>query len=118
MPHIHLVTSANLVENVDVPDILAALVRELCAHDSIDPSAVKAYHSLHNTWAMGAGAPSGFAHCEIRIESGSPEALRAQIAEGMFACLKRLFEESLQANEVALTLELQEMDLRGHKKPG
>lgn len=116
MPHIHLFTSANLVENVDIPDILRSLVDELSRQDTVEPSAVKAYHSLFHTWAMGEGAQPGFAHCSVSILEGRPEDLRRRIADAMFACLNEVFRASQNAKEANLTLELREMDKATYRK--
>ncbi len=116
MPHLHLSTSADLVENVDVPEILDALVAELSSFESIAPSSVKAYHTLHTQWAMGEGAPDGFAHLEVRILGGREEAVRVEVADRMYAQLNALFERSLQSGEASLTLELREMDPAGYRK--
>ncbi len=109
MPHIHLTTSADLVENVDVPEILAKLVAVLAAQESIEPKAIKAYHTLRSTWAMGEGAPHGFAHCEVAIVAGRSPELRRSIAEAMFAALTGCFAGSVESGEAGVTLELREM---------
>lgn len=116
MPHILLSTSANLVENVDVNDILAALASELSRHETIDPAAVKAYHSLHKNWAMGAGATAGFAHCEVSILAGRPAELRKRIADGIYETMRRQFSASQSAGEVSLTVEVREMDRDTYRK--
>lgn len=116
MPHIHLSTSADLVENVDIPDILRVLVEELCRQETIEPNAVKAYHSLMHTWVMGEGAPNGFAHCEIRILTGRAPDVRKRIADAMFRRLRSCFRATIEANEAALTLELREMDRETYQK--
>jgi 5-carboxymethyl-2-hydroxymuconate isomerase len=116
MPHIHLHTSADLVENVDLPDILRELADELSRQESIDSKAVKAYHSLHQTWAMGEGAPNGFAHCRISLLEGRPEDLRKRIAEAMYSRLKACFESTVRSGEASLTLELLEMDAATYRK--
>lgn len=116
MPHLHLTTSANLVENVDVPDILDALVKEVSAIESIKPEAVKAYHTLHNTWAMGKGAPHGFAHLEIKVLSGRSLELRKQMADHMGEAMRRAFATSLSHGEAGITLELREMDAETYRK--
>lgn len=110
MPHIHLVTSANLVENVEVPEILDVLTNELCRQDSIKPEAVKAYHTLHSNWTMGKGAPHGFMHCEVRILSGRPLELRREISRAVHSKLAERFSGSVAAGEAAITVDLREMD--------
>jgi 5-carboxymethyl-2-hydroxymuconate isomerase len=116
MPHLHLSTSSNLVENVDLPDILRALADELSAHESIESASVKAYHSLHHTWAMGEGAPGGFAHLSVRLLSGRPEALRQQIADALLIRMSMLFRASLETGEAGLTVEVVEMDRATYRK--
>lgn len=116
MPHIHLETSADLIENDRVPDLLAALVQELSRHETISPAAIKAYHTLRGTWVMGEGAPKGFAHCTCSILSGRNVELRQQISQAMYDLMKRLFSESLELGEVGLTLELREMDKDTYRK--
>lgn len=116
MPHIHLETTADLFENANIPDILEALVSRLCGFETIDSKAVKAYHLLRSNWHVGAGAPLGFAHCTVAILSGRPMELRKSIAEGMYAELKSHFSMSLESGEVAITLEVREMDRETYRK--
>ena len=110
MPHIHLETTADLPENANIPDILEALVERLCKFETIDPASVKAYHLLRSNWHMGKGAPAGFAHCTVAIMSGRSLDLRKKIAEGMYAELRSHLAMSLDNNEVAMTLEVREME--------
>jgi 5-carboxymethyl-2-hydroxymuconate isomerase len=114
MPHIILETTADLAENGDVPDILAALAKRLAAFDTVDPRSIKAYHTLRSVWAMGEGAPEGFAHLTVAILSGRPPELRQAIADGMFETLREAFASS--AGEASLTLELREMDAATYRK--
>lgn len=116
MPHIHVYTSADLVENVDIPDILRALVDELAAQESVEPKTIKAYHSLFHTWAMGEGAPSGFAHCSISLLSGRSAELRKRIAVAMESRFRACFETSIVAGEISPTLELREMDADTYRR--
>ena len=116
MPHIHLETTADLVENDRVPDLLAALVEELARYETVHPASIKAYHTLRATWAMGAGAKAGFAHCTCMVLSGRPAELRQTISNGMFAKLTDLFSESVENGEAGLTLELREMDRDTYRK--
>ena len=110
MPHIHLETTADLPENADVPDILEALAATLSAQESVKPATVKAYHTLRSVWAVGEGAPEGFAHLTLGLLSGRSPELRRTISEAAMATLRERFAASLEAKEVALTLEVREMD--------
>ena len=110
MPHIHLETTADLPENADVPDILRALVDVLSGQESVAPASVKAYHSLRSNWATGEGSPEGMAHCTVSILAGRSPELRRAIAEAAFEAMKGGFAASLEAQEVAVSLELREMD--------
>ena len=116
MPHIHLITSASVVENVDIPDILRELVKELSRQETIDSKSIKAYHSLFQTWAMGEGAPAGFAHCTLGLITGRPSELRKTISDAMYSRLRDSFKASLDAGEVSLTFELREMDADTYRK--
>lgn len=116
MPHIVLETTADLFENANIPDILEALVVRLSGFDTIDPKAIKAYHTLRSNWQMGAGAPPGFAHCAVGMVAGRPTSLRQEIARGMYAELRSQFQFSLEAGEVSLTLELREFDPETYQK--
>lgn len=116
MPHIILETTADLPENADLPDILEALIATLAAQETISPAAIKAYHGLRSNWAMGEGAPAGFAHCTVEILSGRPLELRQKIAQETFATLKSHFAASLEAGEVSLTLEVREMERETYLK--
>lgn len=116
MPHIHLMTSANLVENVDVPDILRSLVDALCKQDTVNPASVKAYHSLFNTWEMGEGAAQGFAHCQVSILTGRSKELKCSISDAMWAAMKQAFSESATHGDANITLEVREMDAETYRK--
>ncbi len=116
MPHIVLETTSDLLENDRIPDLLEALVEELCAHDTVTPAAVKAYHGLRMNWHMGPGAPRGFAHCEVRLLAGRSEELRARIADAMQARLRSLLSQSLADGVVSVTLEVREMDAFTYRK--
>ena len=116
MPHIILETTSDLPENANVPDILDALVAKLSSLESIDSKAVKAYHTLRSVWAMGNGAPPGFAHCTVAIMTGREEALRKKIADEMFSVMKHEFSQSLEHREVGITLEVREMNKETYRK--
>ncbi len=116
MPHIILETTADLPENSGIPDILDALVAKLASFEAINSKAIKGYHTLRSVWSMGEGGPPGFAHCTVRILSGRPVELRKKISAGMFEELRKHFKESLDLDEVGLTLELQEMDSETYHK--
>jgi 5-carboxymethyl-2-hydroxymuconate isomerase len=116
MPHIHLETSADLAENVQIPDILEALVAKLASFETVKSPAIKAYHTLRSNWATGEGATPGFAHCTVAIMTGRPEELRIRIADGMFEVMKMQFASSLEAGEAGLTLELREMEAATYRK--
>jgi 5-carboxymethyl-2-hydroxymuconate isomerase len=110
MPHIVLETTSDLSENGQIPDILEALVERLCSLPTMKSSAVKAYHSLRPNWHMGAGAPPGFAHCTVCILTGRSLALRETISIEMYDELRLQFAQSLESEEVALSLEVREME--------
>ena len=114
MPHIHLETTADLQENAHIPDILEALVSELCRHETIKSDTVKAYHSMRSNWVVGHGHPAGIAHCTVSILTGRPLELRKSIATGIAEALRQCFAEALSANEVGLTVELREMDAESY----
>lgn len=116
MPHILLETTADLVENAHVPDILEDLVAKLASFESIDSKSIKAYHVLRSVWAMGEGAPTGFAHCSVLILSGRTPELRKAIADGMYAVMSAHFADSHAAHEASLTLEVREMDPLTYRK--
>jgi 5-carboxymethyl-2-hydroxymuconate isomerase len=116
MPHIHLQTTANLVENTSIEEILEGLVAEFCTIESVSPAAVKAYHSLSSVWVMGEGAEPGFAACTISVLEGRSEELRVKMADQMFAALQSAFAQSKAAGEVNLTLEIREMDRATYRK--
>ncbi|MCB8931911.1 MAG: hypothetical protein H6534_00555 [Chthonomonadaceae bacterium] len=116
MPHIVLETSADVLENDRIPDILEGLVAELSGCESVDPASIKAYHGLRGNWVMGAGAPRGFVHCEVRLLAGRSAELRAEIAERMLGRLRGHVSESLEAGEISLTVEVREMDSDAYRK--
>lgn len=116
MPHIILETTADLFENAHIPDILEALVEKLSSFESINPKAVKAYHTLRSNWHMGEGAPPGFAHCTVGMLAGRPKELKRAIASEMFKVMRTNFTMSLENDEVSLTLELREFETETYQK--
>ncbi len=116
MPHIHLETTADLHENADVPDILEALVLKLSTFETVSSPSIKAYHTLRSFWVMGEGAAPGFAHCTLAVLSGRPLELRKAMADGLWAELRERFVYSLENQEVALTIEVREMEKETYLK--
>jgi|GEM_PF-606613 5-carboxymethyl-2-hydroxymuconate isomerase len=110
VPHLHLQTTADLPENAEIPEILAELVEVLAAQPSFESPSIKAYHSLRANWVVGAGHPPGFAHLTVAILEGRPGEVRQAIGQVLMECLRRHFAGSLDAGEVAITLEVREMN--------
>lgn len=110
MPHIHLETTTNVLENGDVPQILAGLVEALSSCPTIDSKSVKAYHTLRPVWVIGEGGAQGFVHCTVMILEGRDLALRQHIQQVIVEVLKDGFGESLESGEAGLTVEVREMD--------
>jgi 5-carboxymethyl-2-hydroxymuconate isomerase len=116
MPHIHLETTADLPENAHIPDILEALQSRLAEFETISSPSLKAYHTLRSVWCMGEGAPPGIAHCTVSILGGRPLELRKSISDALYEVMRASFRESLDANEVSLTLELRQMDPETYRR--
>lgn len=117
MPHIHLRTSADLVENVDIPEILEALVQTLCAQATINSIDVKAYHTMHPHWTMGQEAPTGFAHVTVSLMTGREQELLKAIGDKMYETMKQQFCRSLEMGEIRPTLEIRQMPKETYWKP-
>jgi 5-carboxymethyl-2-hydroxymuconate isomerase len=116
MPYIELETTADLAENGQIPDILEQLVAALSNLEGIASASVKSYHALRSVWVMGEGAPAGFARCTVAILSGRTPGERTAIADTLYAVLREAFAEGLAAGEIALTLEVREMDRLTYRK--
>lgn len=106
MPHIHLHTSADLVENTDLPEILAGLADRLARSMSGKGDRVRAYHTLHTNWVTGVAARSGFAHVEVVMRDGDRTPGPDQVSEMMLQALKEFFRQSIDHNEVELSAEV------------
>jgi 5-carboxymethyl-2-hydroxymuconate isomerase len=116
MPHIHLETTSDVVENQDVIDMLEHLAAKLSTFETIAPETVKSYYTIRSNWVTGANAPHGFIHCEVAILSGRPPELVQQITDEMFEELKSLFSRSIESGEAGLTLEVREMAKETYRK--
>ena len=99
-----------------MPDLLAALVETLAGFATIDPKAIKAYHTLRPVWVMGQGGPSGFVHCTVSVLTGRDLTLRQQIAAEMVRVIRLAYVASVTECEAAVTLELREMDRETYQK--
>jgi 5-carboxymethyl-2-hydroxymuconate isomerase len=76
----------------------------------VEPRAVKAYLNVREHFAMNPEGPTGFAHLEVSLLRGRPLELRQQIAEVMRQLVTQEFEEKVAHGEVAVTIEIREMD--------
>jgi 5-carboxymethyl-2-hydroxymuconate isomerase len=110
VPHLFLQTTADLAENDSIPEILEALTAILSFQETVDPKAVKAYHALRPTWAVGEGHPPGFASLQVSVLTGRPLELRQKIGQALMEEFKARFAYSLEQGEVGLTLEVREME--------
>ena len=110
MPHIHLQTTADLPVNADLPDLLSALVDELCGQEAVQSNTVRAHHSLISNWAIGAGAPPGFAHLTVSTFQGKPMEWHKAVSAAMMKVLREHLALSLEAGEVQVTVEIREME--------
>lgn len=106
MPFIQLVTSADLPENSDIPDILERLVNALSACKGIVPREVTAYHSLAVHWVGGPGCQAGMAAASVQFEKAIEEAELVEISHILYDTLTDCFLESLSHDVVRLGLEL------------
>jgi 5-carboxymethyl-2-hydroxymuconate isomerase len=109
VPHIILKTS-EISHNAHT--VLSELVDVLCRFETVKSESVKAYWQPADVWVMGAGAPLGFAHCEVCLLSGREVPLRQQIADEMFATMLNLFAEQ----DLSITVEIREMDKEAYRK--
>jgi 5-carboxymethyl-2-hydroxymuconate isomerase len=110
MPHLVLETTADLPENADVPDILEALVERLASFPTVDPKTIRSHHSLKSVWYVGEGSPAGFAHLTVKVRAGRATDWRQSIGEAMMEVLRETFRASRENGEVALSVEVREMD--------
>lgn len=109
MPHVHLETTSDLFENAHIPDILEGLIQVIANQKDVDPASIRAYHSIRPVWAVGAGAPSGFAHVEVRVVTGHSLEWRQKLRDAIIAELRKRFEFTVASHEGQVTLEIREM---------
>jgi len=109
VPHIHLETTADLIENDEIPELLERLRDALAGVPTIPTESLKAYHTLRNQWTVGAGHAPGFAHCTVAIMEGRELDLQSQIADTVFAVLTEGFARSTEAGDAVVTLEVREI---------
>ena len=110
MPHIRVELSGNVARPGRLKPFLAALAERLGEFESIESSAVKAYLSVREHFAMNSEGPPGFAHLEVSLMRGRPLELKRQIAEEMRKMVAEEFEEKVAHNEIAIAVEIREMD--------
>jgi 5-carboxymethyl-2-hydroxymuconate isomerase len=110
MPHIRVELSANVARPGRLKPFLAELARKLGEFESVEPRAVKAYLNVREHFAMNPEGPAGFAHLEVSLLRGRPLELRQQISEVMRQLVTQEFEEKVAQGEIAVTIEIREMD--------
>ena len=89
---------------------MTELAAKLASFETVEPRAVKAYLNVREHFAILPEGPAGFAHLEVSLMRGRPLELRRQIAEGMRQKLAEEFAEKLSQGEIAITVEIREMD--------
>ncbi len=110
MPHISVEISGNVARPGRLKPLLAELAERLGQTESIEEDAVKAYLSVREHFATNPSGPPGFAHVEVALMKGRPLELRQQIAESMREIIAAEFVEKIGHNEIAITVEIREMD--------
>jgi 5-carboxymethyl-2-hydroxymuconate isomerase len=110
MPHIRVELSANVARPGRLKPFLADLAKRLGEYESIEPAAVKAYLSVREHFAMNPEGPAGFAHVEVSLLRGRALELRKNIATEMQRLVAAEFEEKVAHGEIAITVEIREMD--------
>jgi 5-carboxymethyl-2-hydroxymuconate isomerase len=110
MPHLKLDATSNVLELDDIPQILRELVAELCRHETMMASSVKAYFREQSVWAMGEGARPGFVHLEVAVLEGRPLELKRAIAQALRGVIERGFARSIAEGRVGITIEIRDMD--------
>lgn len=116
MPHIHLETTPWLLTPERATLVLKQLAARLATFETIESQAIKAYHSERTTYVTGEGAPRGFVHCTVAIQSGRPLELRKQIADGMYELLVEQLGRNRDLHQASITLEVREMDRETYRR--
>jgi 5-carboxymethyl-2-hydroxymuconate isomerase len=89
---------------------LGELATLLASFETVEPRAVKAYANVREHFALLPEGPAGFAHLEVSLMRGRPLELRKVIADAMRARVLDEFEEKVTQGEIAITVEIREMD--------
>lgn len=110
MPHIRVELSANVARPGRLKPFLTDLAKVLGDFESVEPGAVKAYLNVREHFAMNPEGPPGFAHLEVSLMRGRSLELRRMIAEAMRMMVAAEFEEKVANAEIAITVEIREMD--------
>jgi 5-carboxymethyl-2-hydroxymuconate isomerase len=110
MPRLHLETTADLLENSDIPDILEALLNHAAREDGMESSIYSAYHSLRSVWQMGAGARPAFVNLTVYLSAGTGVDWKKKLVESLAEELRSRFSYSIEMNEAELSIALVEYD--------
>ena len=89
---------------------LGELATLLASFETVEPRAVKAYANVREHFALLPEGPAGFAHVEVSLMRGRSLELRKAIADAMRARVLDEFEEKVAQGEIAITVEIREMD--------
>jgi 5-carboxymethyl-2-hydroxymuconate isomerase len=110
VPHIRVEISANMARPGRLKPFLTDLATLLASFETVEPKAVKAYANVREHFALLPEGPAGFAHLEVSLMRGRPLELRKAISEAMRARVLDEFEEKVAQGEIAITVEIREMD--------
>ncbi len=112
MPHLQLEISRDVADHAPLSDALDRLVAVFSELETVDPASLKAYARVADHWAMGAGAPAGFASLTACVLAGRSDELRGHFADVLFAEMKALFG----VHDSSITVEIREMDRITYRK--
>jgi 5-carboxymethyl-2-hydroxymuconate isomerase len=111
MPHLLLEHSANVTPPLEAAEVMPPLVRLLVELAGVDPANCKGRVVRHDEYHVGDGDPRrAFAHLELRLLAGRPEAVKAELGRRALAVLMGLVGEAATRLDLQVTVEVRDLD--------
>lgn len=107
MPHCILETTANVLDDPDLPELFGQLHKILMDTGEFELADIKSRALRHEHFCIGDGAPDrAFVTLTVQMLSGRSDAFKAELTRRLAACLIAAFPRSRAELRCSLTVQI------------
>ena len=116
MPHITVEYTNNIQNEVNISELLQGINDSLISHtDLFSAKGIRSRAIKLTDYKVGNGLSNdAFIHVTLKISTGRTEAAKERVLEHLFNALESHIKEARTKNDIALSLEVSELDHDGN----